>query len=154
MGNKRLTFVLLLLCFAMVFPTFCACADGTGDKRGDWNQDYYDNSSRERTSGNLPEDIDLHGETVGVFYSTWLELDVEGEDEKNDIVYSAIYERNLKVKNWLNVDINYMPSSALTWDTVSQEISNMILSGDEALDIVIATSNSIIQNRCIRIFSI
>lgn len=153
MGNKRFTLVTLFLCFAMLFTTLCACSDNNDKERGDWDlSDYYDNSSRERTSGNLPTNIDLHGETVGIFYSSWLELDVEGEDEKNDIVYRAIYERNLKVKNWLNVDLNYMPSNTSFWSDISTEVSNLILGGDESMDIVIATSNSIIQNKLYNLF--
>lgn len=148
MAQKKIHTIILILCFAMLLPTLVACSDDkTSKKDPDFYADYYDNSSRERTSGNLPSDIDLKGETVGIFYSQWLELDVEGEDETNDVVYTSIYERNIKVKKWLNVDFEYYPATDATWQGASKEIVNLINSQDESVDIIIATSNSIIQEK-------
>lgn len=151
--NKKRFYLILLLCFAMILPVFASCADPTNpDDDLGYNTNYYDNSSRERTSGNLPEDINLNGETVGIFYSSWLELDVEGEDETVDLVYTAIYERNEKVKNWLNVDLNFIMSDATSWSDISGEVTNLVLTFDDSVDIIIATSNSIIQERLYSLF--
>ena len=142
-------FLICFLCFAMILPMLVSCAEQKGpsssiDKP---NNEYYDNSSREKTKGNLPDDIDLDGETVYFFYFSPLELDVEGEDEETDIVYTAIYERNLMVEAWLNMELNFEPTETEYWSDASKEITDKIFMDDGTLDAVVAASNTIIQNK-------
>ena len=140
--------VVLLLCFALLFTFLASCAESKApNKDVNFNGDYYDNSTREKTKGNLPDNIDLDGETVGIFYSSFLELSVEGEDEDTDMVYTSIYDRNLKVENWLNMKFNFIPSDSGHWNDIDEEVSNTIYTDDGSVDIVIATSNSIIQQK-------
>lgn len=145
--------LVFIICFCMMFPCIVACAEL--DKDGpdvDYDEEYYDDSSREKTKGNLPDDIDLKGETVGFFYFSPLELDIEGEDEEMDMVYTSIYERNQKVKTWLNMDFTFTPSDSDYWSDVSGEITNLVYTGDDTLDVVVAGSNTIIQNKLYSLF--
>lgn len=147
--KKTTRFLLLLLCFALILPMTVSCAEqkGPGASIDRPDNDYYDNSTRAKTKGNLPDDIDLDGETMYFFYFSPLELDVEGEDEETDIVYTAIYERNLKVEAWLNVDLSFEPTETEYWSDASKEISNKIFTNDGTMDAVVAASNTIIQNK-------
>ena len=147
--NKITKAILLILCFALILPCAVSCADAKKKPSHtvNYEEDYYDDSSREKTKGNLPDDIDLDGETVGIFYSSFLELDVEGEDEGIDMVYSSIYERNLKVETWLNMEFSFMPSQSAVWNEIDKEITMLVDTDDDFLDIVMATSNTIIQQR-------
>ena len=149
MKARTKAYLIFFLCFCLVLPTLVSCADSKGPSTNvdRPNNDYYDDSTRAKTKGNLPDDIDLDGETVYFFYFQPLELDVEGEDEETDIVYTAIYERNLKVEAWLNVDLNFEPTETTYWGDASGEISNKIFTNDGTMDAVIAASNTIIQNK-------
>jgi len=147
--RKTTRYILFLLCFALLFPVFTSCTKGKSPSsninRPD--NDYYDNSSREKTKGNLPDDIDLDGETVYFFYFSPLQYDIEGETEETDIVYTAIHERNLMVESWLNMDLSFEPTNTDQWSEASKEISDRIFTNDGTMDAVVAASNTIIQNK-------
>ena len=139
----------------MLLSALASCSDANGpqDGSGSYNDDYYDDSTRAKTKGNLPDDINLNGETVGIFYSSSLKLSVEGEGEETDMVYTSIFERNAKVENWLNVNLDFLPSDATGWSEVSGEITNLILTNDGTVDAVIAGSNTLIQNKLYPLFT-
>lgn len=147
--KKTTRFILFFLCFAMILPMLVSCAEtkGPASNINKPNNDYYDDSSREKTKGNLPDDIDLDGETVYFFYFAPLELDVEGEDEETDIVYTAIYERNLMVEAWLDMELSFEPTETEYWSDASKEITDKIYMNDGTMDVVIGASNTIIQNK-------
>ena len=149
MRLKSKSFLIIFLCFCLLLPTLVSCAE-TKKPSSSINRpgsEYYDDSSRERTKGNLPDDIDLDGETVYFFYFSPLELDVEGEDEETDIVYTAIYERNLKVEAWLNMELSFEPTETEYWSDASKEITDKIFMNDGTMDVVVGASNTIIQNK-------
>ena len=152
--KKTLKALIFVLCFSMVLPILASCADpnqgNTGT--GDYNDEYYDNSTRAKTKGNLPDDIDLEGESVGIFYWSGLELSVEGETEETDMVYTSIYERNQKVEAWLNVDLSFLPSDATVWSDVAAELTNLILTNDGSIDAAIAGSNTVVEQKLYSLF--
>ena len=152
--RKSLRILILLICFSLLLPCTVSCANPTGnDNKPDYNNEYYDNSSREKTSGNLPDYLNLKGESVGVFYFQPAEMDVVGETEMNDMVYTSIYERNQKVEAWLNMKFNFIPSDSTFWNDLDEEVTNLVLMNDGSADVVIAYSNSIINQKIYYLFT-
>ncbi|MBR2460034.1 MAG: hypothetical protein IKB34_02230 [Clostridia bacterium] len=149
----RISIFLLCLCMIIPYQTSCAETDGTNKNPNEYDDGYYDGSTRAKTKGNLPDDINLNGETVGIFFSSYMELNVKGEEEETDMIYTSIYERNLKVENWLSVNLSFLPSDSTGWSEISSELSNLILTNDESIDTVIAGSNTLIQNKLYALFT-
>ncbi|MBR2460033.1 MAG: hypothetical protein IKB34_02225, partial [Clostridia bacterium] len=84
--KKSTRLIIFALCICMLLPILASCADSDGGRTdiGNVDQDFYDNSTREKTKGNLPDDIDLDAATVGLYYAFDRELQVKGEDEETD----------------------------------------------------------------------
>ena len=96
MKARTKAYLIFFLCFCLVMPTLVSCADSKGPTTNvdRPNNDYYDDSTRAKTKGNLPDDIDLDGETVYFFYFQPLELDVEGEDEGGFISANKLHAKD------------------------------------------------------------
>ena len=108
---KKIRFLLLLLCFCMIFPLLVACdkeetpdVDVTGKYE-------YDDSSREKAADSIPEDYDLENQTITFFIRYPNHAEVVGDSESTDIIYSKIHERNLTVTERLNVKLEYIASA-------------------------------------------
>ena len=148
---KKIRAILLVLCFAMVLPLLVACGN-TEDERSELGDKYvYDDSSRERAADSIPEDYDLLGETISMFYSTSDET-VIGDSETTDIVYSKIHERNLSVEERLNVELDFQKSDAIAWtdnvDIIKREIQTM----STAWEAVFTGNNVVIQYKLFNYF--
>ena len=73
--------------------------------------------SRENTPDNLPDDLDFGGATVNIIYmgsEDSTHYDALGE-ASGDIVYDAVYNRNISVEERLNVKLNWIAGSG-DWD--------------------------------------
>lgn len=145
---KKRRFVLLLLCFCLILPFMVSCKDDDDDDDSGFIYDY-DDSSREKAKDSVPEGYDLDGESVGIYYASYIEKTVIGggnniEDDRH-IVYSKIYERNSTVEARLNAELNFIPSQTPDRVKISGELKNYFQTADGTIDIVMSTNNTIVQ---------
>ena len=128
-NTKRL--LALLLAAAIMLPLISGCG-GTAETEAETSATETETVAEVTTDPNdrsgyrdsLPEDIDLGGITLGVYcVKTSGDTDfIMGADEPSgDIVEDTVMERNEKVFERLNVNINY----TLT-DTAYNEIGNVV----------------------------
>ncbi|MBQ8509733.1 MAG: hypothetical protein IJ493_07495 [Clostridia bacterium] len=94
-----------------------------------------DTSLRENTPDNLPE-LDFKGETVTIFYRANQYADVVGgEEETGDLVNDAVFNRNRKVEERLNITLEYIAyESDVT--QFSNAVRSVVTAGDDAYDII------------------
>jgi len=123
---KKTKFLLLLLCFSMILPLLVACGKG-GDDSTDTGEKYkYDDLTRETARDSIPDDYDLENQTVIIGYGLRMDnMEVEGDKEHTDIVYSKIYERNQSVAERLNVDLQF-DNFGIDYDTIHDRIGREI----------------------------
>ena len=94
-----------------------------------------DTSLRENTPDGLPE-LDFEGAAVNIFYREGTYKDVfGGEEETGELVDDAVFIRNRKVEERLNVDFEYIqgPSDVTEF---SASVTASVTAGDDAYDII------------------
>ena len=93
----------------------------------------------DRLPSTLPEDLDLGGETINVWYFTKNSdaaerfLDLVGDPE-GDIVEVSLYERNMAVEEQLNMNFNYQDTGVASGD-VGATIRKVLMAGDTTYDL-------------------
>ncbi|MBQ8578736.1 MAG: hypothetical protein IJ449_12345 [Clostridia bacterium] len=140
---KRTT--MLLAAFLAVTAVMTACGDsgdsGTKDTTPAVTTEAVTETETEdpRIPSNLPEDLDLGGETINVWYFTKNSdaaerfLDLVGDPE-GDIVEVALYERNLAIEEQLNMKFNYVDTGVISGE-VGTEIRKVLMAGDTTYDL-------------------
>ena len=94
-----------------------------------------DTSLRENTPDGLPE-LDFEGAAVNIFYREGTYKDVfGGEEETGELVDDAVFIRNRKVEERLNVDFEYIPGPSDVTE-FSASITASVTAGDDAYDII------------------
>ncbi|MGM9652339.1 MAG: hypothetical protein ACI3XP_01740 [Eubacteriales bacterium] len=96
----------------------------------------------------LPDSLNLNGETITILARNTpnvLNYDVIGTDNTGDLVFDAVWERNSKVKERLNVSLNVIPSQSTGLNDLKKEIQQVVMSGAGDYDMFITSNNSIIQ---------
>ena len=95
-------------------------------------------------SGN-PEDLDLNGETINLWYTMgWTSyIDLKGE-QSGEILDDAIYAQNLDVQEKLNCTVEYIDQGTYQGEC-SKAISTLLLADDTSFDLFCATQWNGIQ---------
>ena len=138
---KKKQFLILLLSVSIIFTGLVSCAPNNNNEKGEFDDEILDS---------VPEDYTLNGNKVGIFYVSWLDKDVQGDEEATDLVYSKIHQRNLIVETRLDCDFVYIPSDAVggdDWRDAAGEIRQAVQQLDKSFEITIASSNVIIDQK-------
>ena len=127
---KKIRFLVLLLCFCMLFPILIACGKDTPTTNPSSDDKYaYDDQTRETAADSIPDDYDLECQTITIAYDTRMDqLEVEGIKDATDIVYSKIHERNQSVAERLNVKLafdNFGTDKKTAMDRIQKDIQTM-----------------------------
>jgi hypothetical protein len=102
--------------------------------------------SRENTPDNLPE-LDFEGTTINISYFGMDDphyYDAVGESS-GDVVYDAVYMRNVAVSERLNVGFNWIRGSA-DWDGYPAEVQKAMLAGVSDYDIIFEENSRAFQH--------
>ena len=102
--------------------------------------------SRENTPDNLPDDLDFGGATVNIIYmgsEDSTHYDALGE-ASGDIVYDAVYNRNISVEERLNVKLNWIAGSG-DWDGYPSDIKKAMTAGVSDYDIVMMENSRLFE---------
>ena len=93
-----------------------------------------DTSLRENTPDGLPE-LDFEGESVNIFYRETTYKDAfGGEEETGELVDDAVFIRNRKVEERLNVELEFIPGPDDVTE-FSTALTAAVTAGDDAYDI-------------------
>ena len=150
MNKKRLISILLLAGIAASALT--GCGEGTTDTQvttgGQDDTTAVSEDSPYDAKGflndDLPSDLNFNGKTVSIYVrgDTLNQYDAE---QSGDIVDDAIYERNRKIEERLNVKLNiFSNTSADFWndrDLYMDTVRGCVLSNDGSIDIAAGLSN-------------
>ena len=149
---KKTKLLLLFLCFCMILPVLVSCADKS-NKRDDDDDDIfiYDDLTRETAADSVywlnPDGYSLAGEKIGILYPGHIETMVIGDGETTDIVYTRIYERNMKVEARLKCDLKFYHSGTTAWDEYNKYLQTVFNTYDTTSEIITSTNNSVIQSK-------
>ena len=144
---KKTTRILLIaLCICMLLPLLVSCG-----KEKDSNKSDYETCGRETFDDGIPEDYDLENQTVGVFYAEHIATHVIGKEDETDIVFSKIHERNLKVAERLNVELDFI-SSNTDWTGVADILRREISTMSTAYEIVFTSNTTLMPNKLFNYF--
>lgn len=102
--------------------------------------------SRENTPDNLPSDLDFGEKTLNIIYygiDDSHNYDAVGESG-GDIVYDAVYNRNLSVEERLAVRLDWLRGKD-NWDEYPAQIKTLMLAGSSDYDIVLMENSRLFQ---------
>lgn len=102
--------------------------------------------SRENTPDNLPSDLDFGGGTVNIIYmgsEDSTHFDAVGE-ASGDIVYDAVYNRNVSVEERLNVKLNWIAGNG-DWEGYPSDIKKAMTAGVSDYDIVMMENSRLFE---------
>jgi hypothetical protein len=136
----------------MILPLLVACGKTDNGDTNDGYKPKYDGLTRETAADLIPDDYDLEGETIGLFYGNHVEKSVIGISDTTDIVYSKIHERNLSVESRLNVDLNFIASNTTYWEDVVAIIKQNVQTMSDAYEIVFTSNNTVTQQKLFNYF--
>lgn len=143
---KKLTGILLL---ATIVAQIVSCSDSTLPPQNDGiSQDTSIDSveSNESELDSLPADLRFDNETVSILYrgrEEFANYDVIGDETGSDLVYSAVYNRNQKVKERLGIDFEFIAAPGGMGDALNY-FKTTVLSGSDGVDLIWATGNTLI----------
>ena len=148
---KKKNFLLILLCVCITATFFVSCTPADDDNDGGWHI-VYDDSTRELAKDSIPEDFDMEGQTVGIFYAQHIEDYAIGYEEEEDIVFSKIYERNQSVQKRLNCKLEFISSGTTQWNDVPDVLKQGIMANDGSFEVVFTTNNTVTQEKLFNYF--
>ena len=152
----------LLLCLAVLLPTFAACSNNAADPgNSDGAQNPSGNTAPsaeaeaapeepEITRANYPDtlspDLNFDGVTLSInaFGSeNCINYDCTGE-LTGDVVLDAVYNRNITVEDRLNVKLNYVFGSA-DWDGFPASVATVLQAGTDDYDLIVEESSRLFE---------
>lgn len=104
-------------------------------------------TDRSQLKDDLPADLDFDGKTWTIYVSTVVANDtfVAGSEEKaGDIVNDAVWERNLKVQERLNIKMEAIGNDD-TYRDNHTKVSRLIMAGDPTYDLIMGMQTSMPQ---------
>ena len=143
----------LILAVLIMLSSFAACGSAQGtdapaagetaaeaDTEPEESGPPTDDYGREIIPSSLPEDIDLGGKTLTVFYrddydSNLTAFELYAPEENGEIINDAVFKRNRAVEEKLNVKLNITTPNATDYTAYSNALKNSVTAGDNAFDI-------------------
>lgn len=131
----------LLLFAALICSTAASCGDDNHAQTSVQTENTQNSVTTEAVE-KIPyafaqSGLDFGGYNFRVFSHRPAEVDVMKEDlVAGDIVSEAVYDRNLRAEELLNIEISVIPYDAEHWEDVPAEIMKSVMAGDDAYDAV------------------
>lgn len=156
--KKRFSSRLSALMLALLMLPLSACSSGSDDVQtgasvtsaADTTEVVTETTETGRADvkDNLPADLNLGGETINILgrnADNIMKFDIVGTDNSGEIVYDAVWERNARVKERLNVELNVIPSQSTSLNDLKKEMQQTVMAGAGDFDLFITSNNSIVQ---------
>jgi len=139
---KKLFALTLVLLF--IFQILTACGEGEanpdisggGISGNEETEEVSDPNARINKKDNLPGDLNFDGKEIRILLSAENTIDFP-EKSTGDIVNDAVYDKNTRVQERLNVKFSYgvLPRGG-DWSGALDDMRNMFLAGDDVYDLV------------------
>jgi len=145
-----------VICVLLILIPSCKTNENTGGSTGENGGNNVQQESttaadpnlRENTPDSLPADLNFNGEAIRILYreaiaskyigSALTGSEIYAESENGDVVNDAVYKRNQKVEDRLNIKIVPVPCRG-DWDdrdTFLNTVKNSVNSGSDDFDII------------------
>ena len=149
--------ILVIILASLLIITVIGCGDsdntdnnsGANDITGG-QSDYVPSGeevvSRATTPDSLPDDLDFGGVTINIYHfghENTKNYDAGGE-LVGDIVLDAVYTRNSRTEERLNVNLNWIEGSA-DWGDFPNQVNTAILAGVSDYDIIMMKNSRLFQ---------
>lgn len=159
MNNKRILSAFLAAVMSLGVLVSCASGDTAGDDTTPAVTGGSDTvvtepaeettTGRENAKDNIPADLRFDGETVSMIYRNenndyYGQWDMVGTDNSGDVIFDAVWQRNLNVQDRFGITLNIQPTQATGLSNVANELKNLVFSGSDEYDIICSTSNTTI----------
>ena len=145
----KIIFLMAFLILALVLLISCGGASGpddkngapTGDSKENQNQDQNADNARENTPDFLPDGLNFNGVSIRILHRDDTEIwrdEISVEEEIGEIVTDALYRRNRKVEERLNIKITPVPIAG-TWDSRDsflRTVRNSVNAGADDYDLI------------------
>lgn len=105
-------------------------------------------TARSEAKDNLPADLKFDGETINVIYRNeewYANWDMIGTDNSGDIIWDAIWQRNINVEERFGITLNIQPTTATGLNNVANELKQLVFAGSDEYDIICSTANTTVQ---------
>lgn len=105
-------------------------------------------TARSEAKDNLPADLRFEGETINIVYRNedwYANWDMIGTDNSGDIIWDAIWQRNLNVEERFGIELNIQPTSTIGLNNVANELKQLVFAGSDEYDIICSTANTTVQ---------
>lgn len=99
-------------------------------------------------SDDLPSDLKFGGETINILYRGREDVanyDLLGQENSGDIVFDAVYERNKRVEERLDVKFEYTAGPE-GWSDANKFFTTTLMSGAEVVDLIWTSGNTLVAN--------
>ena len=150
--TTRLTAAWLCALLAAAAVSAASCGQETPDTPADTQTSVTTEAVTEEPARDLP---DFGGRTFTIYSNEHSEREqhrfmIGPDNTTGDPVDDTVYERNLKVKEELNVNFEYFRSSA-NWDQITPELNKLIMAGDDTYDVITGSQYGVVKlmtNNC------
>lgn len=150
--NKGIKIIFAILIFSLIFIFFAACGDENKSPENEDpvfdpdNAESQNEESAPQLKSSLPEDLDFGGTVINIYYfghEDTVNYDALGE-AGGDIVLDAVYQRNRKTEELLNVKFNWIEGSS-DWDTFPGQVKKAMQAASEDYDLIIEENSRAFQ---------
>jgi hypothetical protein len=155
--------ILAIIFTILMTFTFVGCSGDSDNKSGENNfgnaqlENETPNETgvtgRSNTPDSLPDDLDFNGATINIYHfgrQESVDYDAVGE-MGGDIVLDAVYQRNRKTEERLNVKLNWIAGSS-DWDQFPNQVNTALLAGVTDYDLIMEENSRAFQHTLKRYF--
>lgn len=147
-------FLVIILASLMIF-VFAGCSNEANDKltendKGSTQSDDESNIEvigRANTPDSLPDDLNFGGTTINIYhFGNALTKDYDaGGEMGGEIVLDAVYQRNRKTEERLNINLNWIAGSD-DWDGFPTQVRTALLAGTGEYDLIMEENSRAFQH--------
>ena len=152
-NNKLIKIISAFIILAVLFILF-ACGDKNAGSNGDGENAATDAGETapepepEEIKSPVPENVKFGGDEIRILNCTYFQeeiLFINAEEEIGEIVNDAVYRRNLKVQNDLEVNFKFIDISMQGGGNFSQMVRNSVNAGSDDYDILFGVQYDAVQ---------
>ncbi|MCL2517531.1 MAG: hypothetical protein FWF15_03110 [Oscillospiraceae bacterium] len=140
MDTKKLLTVILAVLF--IIQLFIACGNGKEEETTrvygiEEENEVSDPNARINRKDNLPADLNFGGQEIRILLPPYASMDFPAE-ATGDIVTDAVYDKNIRVQERLNVKFTYgsLPFDGQNETSIFNGLHNIFLAGDDVYDLL------------------
>lgn len=144
--KKRLTTLLLALALAAQLISCGGENSDTPETSGDQSSETTSEAASDELTDSLPKDLRFDGEKINILYrgrEDIADYDLIGQENSGDIVYDAVYERNLAVMERFGIEFEFTAAPKSIGDAMAY-FKTAVLSGADGIDLIWATGNTLV----------